>query len=362
MSGAPFVPIVAPLMAEKSAPRDGAPEHVGVVLAHDDVRVLEALVQAVEEAPGLFVAGTSPQAAAFADVLVAGGEALERLRDERPARPVVALADGDAIRAARAALAAGAREILRWPEEREWLVPAIGRAARSVRPETPRPAGRLVAVLGASGGVGTTTLAAELASTLARTRDVLVLDLDAAGAGQANFQAGQPGRTMTDLAPVLDDPTPDALASALEPHASGARALFADPFGPAPSPAQARALGRAARALAAVTVADLGRGADPGALALAADADARVVVAATDVGSVRGARALLERLGAPAHLCVRRRRRASLGVRDVARALGARPIAVIADDPRTARAADAGRVRAGRVVRRMAVLLLEARA
>lgn len=333
-------------------------DHIGVVLAHDDVTVLEEVARTLEAAPDLFVAGTSPDAVAFADVVVAGGASLDGMRTEPSARPVVALADGDAIRAARSALAAGAREILRWPEERERLAFAIRAAARTARPEPARrAAGRVTAVIGARGGVGTSTLAAALASAfVSGKREAIVLDLDP-GAGQGTFQADEPERIVSDLGAALEDLTPDALRQALAPHASGALCGYGRPFGPQPGPAAARGLVRAARAAAAITVADLGRGATDADLLVAAEADARLVVVTPDVTAVRGARALLNRLGAAADVVLRRTRSATVMARDVAAALDGQPIAIINEDRRVARAAALGRVVVPRSVRRLARIL-----
>jgi Flp pilus assembly CpaE family ATPase len=331
-------------------------EHIGVVLAHDDTRVREEIAKTLETVPDLFVAGTSPDAVAFADVVVAGGASLDALRAEPPPRPVVVLADGDAIRAARAALAAGASEILRWPDERDRLAFAIRAAAHTARPEPARrAAGRVVAVMGARGGVGTSTLAAALASAfVARKRDAIVLDLDPVGAGQGTFHAGEPERVLGDLGTALDDLTPDALRQALAPHASGALCAYGRPFGPAPGPAAARGLVRAARAAAAITVADLGRAASDADLVVAAEAGARLVLVTADVAAVRGARALLDRLGVAADVVLRRTRGATVMARDVAVALDAHPVATIDEDRRVARASALGRVVVPRSVRRLA--------
>lgn len=79
--------------------------------------------------------------------------------------PVVLLVDegDDPVAAARAAAASGAGEVLRWPDERDRLPTVAARLAR--RP--PVPAVLELGVGGASGGVGTTTVALALAGLVA---------------------------------------------------------------------------------------------------------------------------------------------------------------------------------------------------
>ncbi len=300
-------------------------ESIGVVVLHDDDGVVRAVGESVESSAGLFVAGTSP--GATGQVVVAGG----RYLDEAPGgAPVVALADGDALGAARAALAIAARDIIRWPDEAERLSGAIRRAAGGA--DTRREPGTVIAVAGARGGVGTSTVAALLG---ARLRESVILDLD--GGGQRGLSAEDPARTTDDLTDV----DPERLAGALVPHAGGSRALHA---GAAPVGDRARALTTAARRVAPVVVADLGRALDPGADRVIEAATRRVLVAGDDVGSVRGGTSLIERCGGAWVLVVRRLRRAGVPVRALASALDLEPVTVIPHDPRLARAADLARM------------------
>src|SRR5438128_1404680 len=152
-------------------------ESLGVVVAHDDRFVIEQIAGVLEAVPGLFVAATSLDSARAGHVVVAGGEALVTARHVE--QPLVALASDDPVRAARAALAAGARELIRWPEESDRLPAAILRAAAVDR--APRGDGVMIAVAGARGGVGTSSIAAMLGASLT---DCLVIDLDTVSAGQ----------------------------------------------------------------------------------------------------------------------------------------------------------------------------------
>ncbi|MFN2614828.1 MAG: hypothetical protein ABR552_08460, partial [Actinomycetota bacterium] len=247
---------------------------IGVIVAHDDVRVAEEVAEVLEAAPDLFVAASSVASAMPGHVVVAGGEALATLRSLDA--PLVALAGGEPIRAARAALAAGATDLLSWPADAARLAGSIRRAASGRASVAPR--GRVVAVAGARGGLGVSVLCAAIASA---SPGAIVLDLDA-GAGQRAFLDEPPRRTMSDLT----DPAPEDLEAALVEHPGGARCLHAA-AGVEPSARAVHAVLRAARGSAAITVVDAGRCHAPGARAAFGAADSRIVVAGNDVSSVR---------------------------------------------------------------------------
>jgi pilus assembly protein CpaE len=332
-------------------------EQLGVVVAHDDSAIVEQVSEALESVPGLFVAATGSGAARAGHVLVAGGEALVTLREA--AVPVVALAGAEPLRAARAALACGAADIVRWPEESDRLPGAIRRAGTR-DPGVAPGRGKIVAVAGARGGVGATTVVAALAASFG---DALVVDLDSTGAGQLGFATEESPGTIADLGSSIADLPGDALESLLAPHAAG-RALYSK-AGSVPLPVAAvHGLLRAARGVAPVAVLDLGRAAEPGTRAAALDADVRVLVVANDVASIRGSRTLREQCDLPWRPIVRRVRRSGIAIRDVAGALGAEPLAVVDESRALARACDVGTLpvrptRAMRALARAAHLLRE---
>jgi len=311
-------------------------ETIGVVVVHDDPSIARAVAEAVEAAPGLFVAGTSLGNGSIGGVAVVGGSALFSL--EPGPVPVVALADGEPIRAARAALAAGARDIVRWPDERDRVPGALRRAASSR--EAAPGSGKVVAIAGARGGIGTTTLAVALC---ARIADAVLLDLDRVEAAVGAFARDEPVRTLDGLGGALSDLDAEALVSALVPVAGGGRALAASP-GPEPSRDAVDGLLRAAREATRVTIVDAGRAAGEGARAALASADVRVLVVGNDVASVRGARPILDRVPARWSLVVRRTRRTGVALRDLSAALGVPPTVVIPSDASLSRAADLGRL------------------
>lgn len=302
---------------------------IGVVVAHDVPRTVEEVAEVLEASPDLFVAGVSP-AAAGGQVVVAGGAALAAFRPG--SGPLVALAGPDAIADARAALAAGAADIVRWPQEADRLAGAVRRAAGAVT------RGRVIAVAGARGGSGASTAAAAIAAAL---DEAVVVDLEG---GQRALVEADPG-PPPDLGP---DPSPDRVEAALVPHVGGARCLHAPPA------SSVHAVLRAARAIARVALVDCGRARDGAARAAFGSADARLVLVPNDVAGVRGALALRD--VPPWRYAVLRLRREGVAVRDVAAAIGSEPLAVVPADRRLARAADLGALppRASRAWRALA--------
>jgi hypothetical protein len=286
---------------------------VAVVVLHDDPTVLREIVGAVDASEDLYVAGTD--LADPAGVIVAGGRALEDLRDPTPA-PLIALAErGAEVRAARRALAVGARDIVHWPDEALRLAGAARLAAAT---RAGRRAATVTAVVGARGGVGTsvTVLAFAIASTgIAVDHPAGSLDLLA-----ENEDAVHPG------APV-------ALDRALVALPQGARLLPADRL-----PGDRDAAITAVRTLASDVIVDAGRG----GLAVSS-VDRWVIAAANDLASVRGIRSLIASGVRPDALLVRRERRDGVALRDLAAIAGEIPCVAIPMDARLGRCLDLGR-------------------
>ncbi len=313
---------------------------VGVVVAHHDPAVAERVAELLERAPDLFVAATSVEQARAGNVVIAGGEPLLTMGPQ--AHPVVVLAEERAVLAARRAIELAAREIVAWPSEADRLAGAVRRAAAPVAGSAH---GRLITVMGARGGLGTSTIAAALAASMPAS---IVLDLSPGG-GQRAFCEGEPARTVQDLAAAHADPPPEAIEASLHPHAGGTRCLHTRPF--ADMPAALHLIVHAARALAPTVIADRGvLGASSGR------ADRCVVVVGNDVMSVRAALA-----NAPEHATylIRRVRRGGVPVRDVAAALGAQDVVVIPHDAGLARAVDLGTLpaRGSRAMKRIRQLV-----
>jgi cellulose biosynthesis protein BcsQ len=158
-----------------------------VVVAHDDPGTADALRYAVESAgwpvlvadPG--VAGLDAAMAAGPSVALVGCASLADLPAGH-AVPLVAVGDDDRPADVRAALAAGARSLLAWPDGAADLPGELTRVAATARPDpTGGLGGLIVAARSVQGGAGTTTVAVHLAAAWARWGPSPVLLLDLSG-------------------------------------------------------------------------------------------------------------------------------------------------------------------------------------
>jgi hypothetical protein len=298
---------------------------IGIAVFHDDPRVLDEVVDAIDSCEGVHLVATDDDRHE-AEVALVGGGPLRTFRVERGS--LVVLSAGDAVADARLGFEAGARAFLRWPDDAHDLVRVAAKAAAAA---SPGDAGTVIAVAGARGGAGATTIAALLAAAV---RDSIVVDLDGAGAGQRAFAPD--GTAGTSLERVLAAPVPEVVERAAEPHAAG-RALYREPGDPVPAESAAAAISAAAHT-APLVVVDVGR-LRPSLVSL--QAARRIVVLADDVASLRVARAFLDG-GGEASFVLNRLRRRGLRAGHVERALGQRPVVVVPPDRRLARAPDLG--------------------
>ncbi len=155
----------------------------------------------------------------------------------------------------RRSMLAGARDFLTKPFTGEDLVSTIRRvhrmgqsraAAVPTAPSMPPQAGRgvpvtlaarptregmIIVVFGPKGGIGTTTIAVNLAVALQQRPDHNVIVVD------GSLQFGDvgvllnlpPGRNITDLAETINDLDPDSISTITLAHASGVKAILAPP-------------------------------------------------------------------------------------------------------------------------------------
>ena len=158
-----------------------------VVVAHDDPGTADSLRHAVEAAgwPALVVdpgaAGLAAAVAAGPSVALVGCTALANLPAGHTV-PLVAVGDDDRPADVRAALSAGARSLLGWPDGAADLPGELARVAATARPDpTGGLGGLVVATRGVQGGAGTTTVAIHLAAAWARWGPSPVLLLDLSG-------------------------------------------------------------------------------------------------------------------------------------------------------------------------------------
>lgn len=305
------------------------------------------LTRAVDRAPGVVVVGSTDATRVIAglrpacDALLLAGADRGVLRDLVAASDVpvvVAVARLD-MASVQAAMAAGARGVVERPFDPTTLAVALRDAAGAVGVRTERPpSGQVVAVCGAKGGVG----ASSVAVALAAARGALLVDAAVAPVGLARHLGCSAERTLADLLRLGSGVSAQALRSVAVEHPNGMRLLAAPEESAAlslPPPGTTAALVRACRVEAGLTLADLGRPADPATLELARCADEVLVVATPDALACASAGVLVERLlragvrHESALLVVNRwSRRCELSVRAVERAAGLSLAAVLRDD------------------------------
>ena len=236
-----------------------------------------------------------------------------------------------------------------------------------------REGGRAIVVASPKGGVGKSTVAANLALLLAQAhpQGVVLVDLDAQFGDVASLLDIKPDRTVVDAVAALGDPV--VLKTCLAKHPSGLVVL------PAPaSPTagefitidQSKGLVEDLKSLFPIVVIDTGSGLnDPGVGALEASDDA-VFVTSMDVSSLRGLRREIDVLDALSvapkrHLIVNFADKSSgIEVADIENVLGLRPSAVLPRDNSVVLANNRGTALAlerkrGEVVKRLAAFAEE---
>jgi pilus assembly protein CpaE len=119
----------------------------------------------------------------------------DEIRRAYPAITLVALSDKPDSGAILSAMRAGFKEFVVLPADANRLRQTVRESAFQTTEEEEK--GRVIAVIGAKGGVGTTTLAVHLAAELSGIHRVLIIDLDL---------------SMGDVAPMMDVQSKDALS------------------------------------------------------------------------------------------------------------------------------------------------------
>lgn len=235
----------------------------------------------------------------------------------------------------------GAEHAVELPEGAPWLAERLGASL-----EDP-PAAELVAVVGAAGGVGASTLAAALAHHVARDhRRSALVDLDPAGGG-LDLLVGvenSTGARWDELVGVTGRVDPTILTEAL-PVFDGVRLLSWPPD--AHLEPDLTAVGHVVDALARLpgtVVLDAGRAVDVRAQALLARCHRIVIVVPLRVRAVTAARRQLRLLPRTPErlLVVREPAPAGIDPDDVERALGLPVAAVLPTDRRRAEAEELG--------------------
>ncbi|MEV4439249.1 P-loop NTPase [Streptomyces sp. NPDC049577] len=238
--------------------------------------------------------------------------ALELVREialRFPATGVVLLSaePGPALYAA--AMDCGARGLAGLPPVYEELAARIQAAAHwatgvrrhlggrsAEEPADGSPAGRLVAVMGAKGGVGTTVTAVQLAlAACAAGRGTALVDLDLQSGDVASYLDVRFGRSVADLAGIRDI-SPRVLQDAVFPHPTGLGLLLAPAEGERGEEVgdlAARQITAALRGRYETVVVDCGTQITAAGAAVIETADLALLVTTPDVVSVRAARRMV---------------------------------------------------------------------
>jgi Flp pilus assembly CpaE family ATPase len=308
-----------------------------VVIAHDDPGTADSLRHAVESAVGWQVLMADPSPAGLTTALASGPSvalvgcaALANL-PSGCRTPLIAVGDDDRPADVRAALAAGARSLLSWPDG---VADLPGELARLAVTDLPGPAGGVgglvVAARGVQGGAGTTTVAVHLAAAWARwgPAPVLLLDLSGGLAFRLDLVAAP---TWSTLVPPdgLSMAAGSPAAGSLDPEPSNAQPphtgldagtlmdTLAQPWAglsvlplagpadgapePSPEPWVVQHVLEVSRTAYRVIVVDLPAADGPPARTALSVADALIAVGRCETAGVRGLQVALEEWTAAGH-------------------------------------------------------------
>lgn len=297
------------------------------VVAHRDDTIRTELVEALERDEGIIVgaAGAHIDLDAWPGaVLVAG---VDDLNGSLDAGPIVVIAENAIGPAAREALAIGAAGFVAWPQEADELASTVRAAAVRAVARVGDPRGGTIAVAGARGGLGVTTLAAWIAR---EATGAMLIEVDERRTVNAWCHEREPG----DLRAVARRPSTEALSRESVVTSFGVPCLA----GGLGDSGEVRAL---IDVLATVPIAVLDLGLLPArAERLWRVAEHRIFLVGDDTGSLRAARDRVE----GARWCARLIGRSGVRQADLVAALGRPPVASIRSSRRIARATDLGRL------------------
>ena len=223
---------------------------------------------------------------------------------------LVLIAAEDSPDVLRAAMHAGLRDVVTLPLSLEQLEISVRAAAQWSRAMRDRVTGeesaagtlggQLIAVAGAKGGVGTTTVALQLALAAVRGapgRPVCLVDFDLQKGDFRAFLDMPYRRSVVDLVEVADELSVRHLQETLYTHKEGFRVLLAPDHGERAEEvvsAAARSVLTAVKARHALTVVDLGANVSEASAIGAEIANRLLVVTTPDVVSLRGVSRLRE--------------------------------------------------------------------
>ena len=242
----------------------------------------------------------------------------------------------------REALALGAEHVIVLPEADAWLVQRLGETA-----DGPTRTGRIVAVLGASGGCGASTLATALAIAAAGSVGRTLLIDGAPDGGGLDLILGAesvPGIRWPDLGDARGRLSSRTLDQAL-PHPHGIALLsHARPLAHAPEPEAIASVLDAARRGYDLVIVDLDDRRSAFAAHVLEHADTVIVIMAASVRGIAAGLGAVEALSVlPGRIVIALRLFAKgISAQDARLALGGREHVVLPDSPAVGQRANAG--------------------
>ncbi|MBO0767848.1 MAG: AAA family ATPase, partial [Solirubrobacterales bacterium] len=229
-------------------------------------------------------------------------ELTRELSTNQPELGLVLIVGDSGPEVLRAGMQAGARDVISQPvglEALEMSVMAAAAWTQALRRRAARDTGdlrgvgRVVTVVGAKGGVGTTTVAVHmaLAARQLRTASVCLIEYDLQAGDIRSFLDLPHRRSVADLVTVADELTTRNLQESLFTHQSGMRVLFGPEHGEQAdevTASAARNIITAIRTREDLTVIDAGTTLTEASAIAIEMADTVVVVSTPDVVSLRG--------------------------------------------------------------------------
>jgi pilus assembly protein CpaE len=230
---------------------------------------------------------------------------IEIVRELTVAHPdigLVLIVSEDSPEVLRSGMQAGARDVIATPvglEQLEMSLLAAASWTQALRRRAGRDSadllgvGRVVTVVGAKGGVGTSTVAVHLALAAREigAESVALVEYDLQGGDLRAFLDLPYRRSVADLATVADELTTRHLQEAMYTHASGMRVLLGPQEGEhaeGVTAAAARSILTAIRTREDLTIVDAGATLSEASAIAVEMADTTLVVTTPDVVSLRG--------------------------------------------------------------------------
>lgn len=298
--------------------------------------------------------GSAPWKLVAMDIGGAPEQGLERLkvlRRERPRLCIFAAAGKDSLEMLPLALRSGASDFLSLPLSTTELNKALIRFSQHAE-EVAEVEGEVIAIYGARGGLGATTLAITLAAELARISgsDAGLVDLDLFRGDVSACLGLDGGNSITALAGSAEIDQ-SSLGRALERHASGLAILQAPPAFEQAEAVTRESVVRALQLFKArcrFTVVDTARLLTEVSIAALQEADRVILLTDLSIPGVRAAQRVIDLLARydldpeRIEVVMTELEKSGIKIEEVSKALGKKSIPMLPRDPNVGAATNAG--------------------